>query len=110
MTDNAAGFIFCHCLIALEELIKTGSTIVSGAIHMEYLQSHQMILLWATICISKSKEWFCEEAVILKTRLAREGLHIVLCLNETLTTETMADSHQIFPNSLQESHFVKCNK
>lgn len=69
-----------------------------------------MILLWVTICMSKSKEWFCEEAVILKTQLARDGLHIVLYLNETLTTETMADSHQIFQNSLQESHFVKCNK
>lgn len=83
---------------------------MSAAIHMEYLQSHQMILLWATICISKSKEWFYEEAVMLKTQLAGDGLHIVLCLNETLTTETMADSHQIFQNSLQELHFIKCNK
>lgn len=69
-----------------------------------------MILLWATTCMSKSKEWFCEEAVILKTQLARDGLYIVLYLNETLTTERMADSHQIFQNSLQESRLEKCNK
>lgn len=47
---------------------------------------------------------------MLKTQLTGDGLHIVLCLNETLTTETMADSHQIFQNSLQELHLVKCNK